>query len=66
MSTKRINKGSDHYKHYAIEPIVFIIENKLDFVRGSIIKYLMRLPYSKDPQGDIKKIEHYTEMLKEI
>jgi len=62
MPTK---KGSKHYKHYQIEPITFITENGLDFVRGCIIKYIMRLPYSPDPEKDLEKIHHYTDILQE-
>ena len=31
-----------HYTKYDIEPIVFIMKNKLDYWRGAIIKYVLR------------------------
>lgn len=55
--------GGSHYKDFAIQPITFIHANKLDFVRGNIIKYACR---QKDGAQDIRKIIHYAELLLEL
>ena len=65
MKPDLLTRGSDHYKHYAIQPIEFIMQNHLDFARGSIIKYVMRLPYSINPELDLEKIKHFADFLKE-
>lgn len=50
--------GGDHYKKLAIEPWDYIIENKLDYFQGSIIKYITRW---RDKGGveDLKKARHF-------
>ena len=35
-------KNPSHYTRWAIEPIVFITKNHLEFWRGNIVKYVMR------------------------
>lgn len=40
MSDKVTNP--DHYAKWAIEPVVFIMENGLDYPTGNIIKYVVR------------------------
>ena len=57
--------GGDHYSKMKIQPIDFITENKLSFIQGNIIKYICRY---KDKNGlqDLKKAQHYLNMLLEI
>ena len=62
MSALNKQEGGDHYK-LAIQPIEYITANKLDFIRGNIIKYATR---DKNGAEDIKKIIHYCELLLEL
>ena len=57
--------GGDHYSKMNIQPIDFITQNKLSFIQGNIIKYICRY---KDKNGlqDLKKAQHYMNMLLEI
>lgn len=50
--------GGDHYSQVEIQPIMYILSNKLDFCRGNIIKYVTRDKF-KDKDKDIKKIIDY-------
>lgn len=54
--------GGDHYKEFAIQPIEFIVGNKLDFPTGNIIKYVTRFSKLKDTR-DLEKAIHYIEFL---
>lgn len=40
--TKDVVKRPDHYTHYAIEPMTYIIRNHMEFWRGNIVKYASR------------------------
>tara|TARA_Y100000593_G_C4312658_1_gene339157 strand:- start:2704 stop:2991 length:288 start_codon:yes stop_codon:yes gene_type:complete len=63
-------KCPSHYSRYAIQPITFIMENKLEFWRGNIIKYTMRAGHKKSGDKpmweaeieDLNKIKRYVEM----
>lgn len=50
-----------HYARYAIEPIRFIGENKLDWFQGNIIKYVTRWD-AKNGVQDIRKVRRYAQM----
>lgn len=52
----------NHYARYAIEPITFIHENKLPFMVGNVVKYVMRYD-AKDGLQDLQKAKRYLEML---
>jgi hypothetical protein len=62
MSATDKQEGGNHYKKWAIQPIDFIVENKLPFIEGNIIKYIIR---HKDKNGvqDLRKAIHYIEIL---
>lgn len=34
-----------HYTRWIIEPIVFIMKNKMEFWRGNVVKYVCRAGY---------------------
>ena len=55
---------SSHYESESIEPIEFMMSNKMDFCRASIVKYTFRAG-KKEGQGtlDIKKIIDYAILL---
>jgi hypothetical protein len=47
-----------HYQRWAIEPLVFIMENNLNFQQGNIIKYVMRYD-EKNGIEDLRKAREY-------
>jgi len=53
--------GGQHYKKYTIQPFTFIAENKLSYLQGNIIKYILRY-VDKNGIEDLKKIIHYCEL----
>lgn len=54
--------GGSHYQDRAIQPIDYIIANRLDFCEGSVIKYVTRHRY-KNGIEDLEKAKHYIEFL---
>ena len=58
--------GGKHYKQYKIQPIEFIVKNKLDFIQGNIIKYALRNKDGENPDEKWNKIIHYCELAKEL
>lgn len=50
-----------HYEQYAIQPVVFIGANNLDFFQGNIIKYICRFR-KKNGVQDLEKARHYLDM----
>lgn len=52
--------GGDHYRRFVIQPVEFIIKNKLPFAEGNIIKYVCRHP-DKGGEEDVRKVIHYAE-----
>jgi hypothetical protein len=53
-----------HYANYPIEPIHFILENKVPFCEANAIKYIMR-HRMKNGREDIAKAIRYLEILLE-
>jgi len=62
MKSYKKQVGGNHYKKYKIQPIEFIIKNKLDFSQGSVIKYVLRFK-EKGGVVDLEKAKHYIELL---
>ena len=58
-------EGGSHYKDMAIQPVEFIVANKLGFLEGNIVKYVCR-HHSKNKAQDIRKAIHYCELLLEL
>ena len=54
--------GGDHYKKMKIQPSKFVIENKLLFAEGNVIKYICRHPY-KGGKEDLEKAKHFIDMI---
>ena len=54
--------GGVHYKNFKIQPSKFVMENKLLFAEGSVIKYICRHPY-KGGKEDLEKAIHFIEMI---
>jgi hypothetical protein len=57
--------GGVHYKEYAVEPIEFVVRNRLGFCEANAIKYICRHAVKGGVQ-DIDKAIHYLELLKEF
>lgn len=55
-------KNQGHYTQHKIQPVIFIGENKLDFLAGNVIKYVCRYNL-KNGVEDLKKARHYLDML---
>lgn len=51
-----------HYTAFEIQPVEYIIKNKLGYAEGHIIKYVTRHRL-KGGVEDIKKAKHFCEML---
>ena len=56
--------GGSHYKDCAIQPVDYIVENKLDFLEGNVVKYITRHK-TKNGIEDIRKVIHYAELILE-
>ena len=56
------NINPTHYLKYAITPTTYIIENKLDFLEGNVIKYVTRHK-DKNKQEDLRKAIRYLEIM---
>ena len=54
--------GGNHYKDCVIQPVEYIIKNKLDFLEGNVVKYITRHK-TKGQEEDIRKVIHYCELI---
>ena len=61
METTKQQVGGRHYMT-AIQPIEYILANKLDFCEGNIVKYATRWK-NKGGVEDLRKIKHYCDFL---
>jgi hypothetical protein len=54
--------GGDHYLKKKIQPIEYIMANKLDFCEGNIVKYITRW---RDKGGieSLRKIKQYVDFI---
>lgn len=56
--------GGSHYKDKAIQPIEYIMANKLNYCEGAVIKYITRYK-DKNGREDLEKIKHYIDLILE-
>lgn len=56
--------GGEHYKLNAIQPIDYIMDNKLGWCEGNAVKYITR-HRNKNGAQDIQKAIHYLNLLLE-
>lgn len=56
--------GGNHYEESAIQPIEFILANKLNWCEANAVKYICRHRV-KNGRQDIEKAIHYLELLLE-
>ena len=54
--------GGIHYVKLPIQPIKYIVENKLGWCEGNIVKYITRYKF-KNGIEDLRKAEFYLRML---
>lgn len=57
--------GGNHYKNNAIQPVEYAHANKLDFLQGSVVKYVTRFR-DKNGAEDLKKAAHFIQMLLDL
>jgi hypothetical protein len=57
-----VQVGGDHYKDMAIQPLVYILANRLEFPEGSVVKYVSRWR-KKNGVQDLKKARHILDVL---
>lgn len=62
MKTLDNQVGGDHYLKKKIQPIEYIMANKLDFCEGNVVKYITRW---RDKGGieSLRKIKQYVDFL---
>ena len=54
--------GGQHYQKFKIQPSKFVIDNKLLYPEGCVIKYICRHPF-KGKKEDLLKAIHFIEMM---
>jgi hypothetical protein len=65
MAATKDQVAGEHYKNLAIQPIEFIVANKLDFPTGNVIKYVVRHK-NKNGAEDVRKAIHYCKLILEL
>ena len=54
--------GGGHYKDMVIQPVEFIVKNKIEYREANIIKYITRHG-NKNGIEDVRKAMHYCQMI---
>jgi len=62
MSSYDKQIGGEHYLKYKIQPSKFVVENKLLYPEGCIIKYIVR-HQDKGKKEDLLKAKHMIDMI---
>ena len=62
MSVWKKQVGGNHYRKYKIQPSEFVVENKLLYPEGTVIKYILR-HQDKGGKQDLLKAIHFIEMI---
>ena len=62
MSVWKKQVGGKHYIKYKILPSQFVVENKLLYPEGSVIKYILR-HQDKGGKQDLLKAKHFIDMI---
>ena len=57
-----VQVGGGHYKDMAIQPLRFILANKLEFCEANVVKYICRWR-NKNGKQDLLKAQHYISVL---
>ncbi|MCD7983742.1 MAG: DUF3310 domain-containing protein [Desulfovibrio sp.] len=61
-ATPAVPTSPAHYARWKIQPLDFIAANNIDFLRGNIIKYILRYD-AKNGLEDLEKARVYLEKL---
>ena len=62
MSVWKKQIGGKHYIKYKIQPSQFVVENKLLYPEGCVIKYILRHRL-KGKRQDLEKAKHFIDMI---
>jgi hypothetical protein len=62
MTAKKHQVGGGHYQTKAIQPIDYILANKMNFCEGNVVKYITRWG-DKNGIEDLLKARHYLDFL---
>ena len=62
MSAYKKQVGGKHYLKYKIQPSKFVVENKLLYPEGNVIKYVIR-HQDKGGKQDLEKAKHMIDMI---
>ena len=62
MSVWKKQVGGKHYIKYKIQPSRFVVENKLLYPEGCVIKYILR-HQDKGGKQDLLKAKHFIDMI---
>jgi len=62
VSAIDIQIGGNHYSKMEIQPIEYIMKNKIPYCEANVIKYLSRWR-SKNGVEDLRKARHYIDLL---
>ena len=62
MSAYKKQVGGKHYIKYKIQPSQFVVENKLLYPEGCVIKYVVR-HQDKGGKQDLLKAKHFIDMI---
>jgi len=62
MSAYKKQVGGKHYLKYKIQPSKFVVENKLLYPEGNVIKYIVRLQ-NKGGNEQLLKAKHFIDMI---
>ena len=54
--------GGAHYLKFKIQPSKFVVENKLLYPEGNVIKYILR-HQNKGGKQDLLKAKHFIDMI---
>ena len=65
MSNLDVQEGGDHYKNMAVQPVEFILANKIQFLDGCVIKRVCR-HRAKNGAEDIRKAIHELNLILEL
>ena len=62
MSAYKKQIGGKHYLKYKVQPSKFVVENKLLYPEGCVIKYILR-HQDKGGKQDLLKAKHFIDMI---
>lgn len=65
MSAKDEQIGGDHYRTFKVQPIDYILANKMNFQDGNVVKYISRHRV-KNGAEDVRKAIHYCKLILEL